>query len=85
MWLYSPVPARKVLITKVIEPANVLTSIIRRTKLKESPVSDYFNEGRVREQCTVVKNCLNGLSFVGWEVKDDVENICAKSYDFKVK
>jgi hypothetical protein len=53
--------------------------------LKESPVFDDLNEWRAREQCTVVKNCLNDLSFVSWEVKDDVENICAKSYDFKVK
>ena len=73
------------MIAEIIEPANVLTSIVRRTKLKESPVFDDLNEWRAREQCTVVKNYLNDLSFVSWEVKDDVENICAKSYDFKVK
>ena len=73
------------MIAEIIEPSNALTSIVRRTKLKESPVFDYLNEGRIREQCTVMKNCLNDLRFVSWEVKDDAENICAKSYDFKVK
>ena len=63
------------MIAEIIEPANVLTSTVRRTKLKESPVFDHLNKGRVREQCTVEKNCLNDLSFVSWEVKYDEEDI----------
>ena len=70
-----PRTAREILIAEIIEPANVLTSIVRKSKLKESPVFDDLNEWRAREQCTVVKKCLNYLRFVSWEVKDDEENI----------
>jgi len=70
-----PRTAREVLIAEIIEPANVLTSTVRRTKFKEGPVFDHLNKGRAREQCSVVKNCLNDLNFVSWEIKYDEEDI----------